>query len=274
MYLHARYYDSALGVFLSPDPISADLNTYRYSVNDPVNFSDPSGLSPGDTTYCEWNWTDSNGDGQIQGGELKPVMCQPGEGGGGGGRGGGPPGLPPGGGLPGPAPGAPSPWPIPGPQPPFPGPGPTTPPPTPGTPGTPEIPLVPEQPNGTPGSGSDAPAENPFDRSRPDRIPQEASRNPFGPPCEGFSNRFSSNFNTVSVPFVPITSFMSAGVFALHSTRLSILGQVGAASLNLSIAASQAATGAVVSGGVLFYHAGAAFGSAINAAHHYRTCRP
>lgn len=44
IYLHARYYDSALGIFLSPDPISADRNTYRYSFGDSVNFSDSSGL--------------------------------------------------------------------------------------------------------------------------------------------------------------------------------------------------------------------------------------
>ena len=43
-YLHARYYDSALGIFLSPDPAEADSNTYRYSSNDPANIKDPSGL--------------------------------------------------------------------------------------------------------------------------------------------------------------------------------------------------------------------------------------
>lgn len=46
IYLHARYYDSALGIFLSPDPANADRNTYRYSLGDPVNLSDPSGLDP------------------------------------------------------------------------------------------------------------------------------------------------------------------------------------------------------------------------------------
>ncbi len=44
IYLHARYYDSALGIFLSPDPAGADRNTYRYSFGDSVNFSDSSGL--------------------------------------------------------------------------------------------------------------------------------------------------------------------------------------------------------------------------------------
>jgi RHS repeat-associated protein len=43
-YLHARYYDPALGLFLSPDPVQADLNTYRYAGGDPINFSDRSGL--------------------------------------------------------------------------------------------------------------------------------------------------------------------------------------------------------------------------------------
>ena len=31
MYLNARYYDPSLGLFLSPDPIAADLNSYAYS---------------------------------------------------------------------------------------------------------------------------------------------------------------------------------------------------------------------------------------------------
>jgi RHS repeat-associated protein len=43
-YLHARYYDPALGLFLSPDPIAAALNTYGYASGDPLNASDRSGL--------------------------------------------------------------------------------------------------------------------------------------------------------------------------------------------------------------------------------------
>jgi RHS repeat-associated protein len=47
-YLHARYLDSDLGRFLSPDtwdPILAgvDTNRYAYAGNDPINFSDPNG---------------------------------------------------------------------------------------------------------------------------------------------------------------------------------------------------------------------------------------
>ncbi len=57
IYLHARYYDSALGIFLSPDPAGADMNAYRYGSNDPVNMLDPSGLGdhlvfPGGVSVC------------------------------------------------------------------------------------------------------------------------------------------------------------------------------------------------------------------------------
>jgi RHS repeat-associated protein len=43
-YLHARYYDSVLGLFVSPDPIGAQLNSYAYGPPDPVNGADRSGL--------------------------------------------------------------------------------------------------------------------------------------------------------------------------------------------------------------------------------------
>ncbi|MFJ6574142.1 polymorphic toxin-type HINT domain-containing protein [Streptomyces sp. NPDC091292] len=48
--LGARAYDPELGRFLSPDPLTLpyspqSLSAYSYSHNDPVNFSDPSGLS-------------------------------------------------------------------------------------------------------------------------------------------------------------------------------------------------------------------------------------
>ncbi len=47
-YLHARYYDPALGRFLSPDwwdvrNPGVGTNRYAYSANDPINKSDPSG---------------------------------------------------------------------------------------------------------------------------------------------------------------------------------------------------------------------------------------
>jgi RHS repeat-associated protein len=45
-YLHARYYDSRRGLFLSPDPIgpTGGLNQYGYSLASPTNGSDRSGL--------------------------------------------------------------------------------------------------------------------------------------------------------------------------------------------------------------------------------------
>ena len=48
-YLRARYYDPVLGRFMSEDPIglSGGINLYSYALDDPVNFSDPSGLNPG-----------------------------------------------------------------------------------------------------------------------------------------------------------------------------------------------------------------------------------
>jgi uncharacterized protein RhaS with RHS repeats len=40
----ARWYDSKIGRFISEDPIDADANTYRYAGNDPINYTDPTGL--------------------------------------------------------------------------------------------------------------------------------------------------------------------------------------------------------------------------------------
>jgi RHS repeat-associated protein len=50
-YLNARYYDPALGVFLSPDPVIDEdrpktVNPYAYSLNNPTTNSDPTGLDP------------------------------------------------------------------------------------------------------------------------------------------------------------------------------------------------------------------------------------
>ena len=57
-YLHARYYDAALGRFLSPDwwdPSDPGVGTdrYGYSLGDPVNKSDPNGH--------EWLWDEEEG---------------------------------------------------------------------------------------------------------------------------------------------------------------------------------------------------------------------
>jgi RHS repeat-associated protein len=54
-YAMARYHVSRLGRLSSPDPLSGitadpqSLNRYSYSVNDPANLTDPSGLCPRDT---------------------------------------------------------------------------------------------------------------------------------------------------------------------------------------------------------------------------------
>ena len=46
LYYKARFYSPSLGRFLQPDPIgyADDLNLYAYVGNNPVNFTDPSGL--------------------------------------------------------------------------------------------------------------------------------------------------------------------------------------------------------------------------------------
>jgi RHS repeat-associated protein len=58
-YYRARYYDPAMGRFLSEDPIGfdSDSNFYRYVRNNPTNLIDPTGLdckTVGAFTYC-WN---------------------------------------------------------------------------------------------------------------------------------------------------------------------------------------------------------------------------
>jgi len=50
-YLNARYYDPVLGRFLSPDPLlnpgdPRTLDPYRYADNNPIMYTDPSGLAP------------------------------------------------------------------------------------------------------------------------------------------------------------------------------------------------------------------------------------
>jgi RHS repeat-associated protein len=53
-YYHARYYDPALGRFLSEDPIGfagGQANLYAYVGNDPIDFTDPFGLRR--LTDCE-----------------------------------------------------------------------------------------------------------------------------------------------------------------------------------------------------------------------------
>jgi RHS repeat-associated protein len=64
-YMRARWYEPKTGRFLSEDPvgISGGLNQYAYSHNDPVNYSDPSGLCPqGATLQSEKLLTNESGE--------------------------------------------------------------------------------------------------------------------------------------------------------------------------------------------------------------------
>ncbi|MGW0402095.1 polymorphic toxin-type HINT domain-containing protein [Streptomyces sp. NPDC003002] len=93
--LGARMYDPALGRFLSPDPLQfpykpQSLSAYSYSHNDPVNYSDPTGL-------C-----DDPGNGRCQPGNNNPDPAFP---------------LDPGVSYPKPAPSNPTPTPSPNPSP-------------------------------------------------------------------------------------------------------------------------------------------------------------
>ena len=58
-YLRARYYDPTIGRFISKDPVKGTLtlpqsqNPYAYSINNPINLSDPSGeFIPGVVAAC------------------------------------------------------------------------------------------------------------------------------------------------------------------------------------------------------------------------------
>lgn len=58
--LGARYYDPVLGRFLSPDPLNVQVtaqsaNAYAYSNNNPVTYTDPTGLEP---RFIEGQWHD------------------------------------------------------------------------------------------------------------------------------------------------------------------------------------------------------------------------
>ncbi len=55
----ARYYDPQAGRFVGEDPLefsSSDFNFYLYSWDSPVNFIDPSGLTPSTNWNFFWNW--------------------------------------------------------------------------------------------------------------------------------------------------------------------------------------------------------------------------
>jgi len=56
IYLRARYYNPKTGRFKTEDPIGDGLNWYTYCANNPIRFSDPSGLALVDTVaYAKAN---------------------------------------------------------------------------------------------------------------------------------------------------------------------------------------------------------------------------
>jgi hypothetical protein len=56
VFLNNRYLDPVLGRFISVDPlISVTLDAYGYGNNNPIRFSDPSGLGPEDQGPCAQN---------------------------------------------------------------------------------------------------------------------------------------------------------------------------------------------------------------------------
>jgi RHS repeat-associated protein len=64
-YDRARYYDPQLSRFISEDPIglAGGINQYAYASDDPINFSDPSGLEPCPfiyKPYCGWTLSGVN----------------------------------------------------------------------------------------------------------------------------------------------------------------------------------------------------------------------
>src|SRR5205085_11461703 len=71
-YLQQRYYDPAIGKFISPDPIGHDggLNLYAYCENDPVQGVDPSGL---DLLVVRGSMTNP----PVPGGELAYQLARP-----------------------------------------------------------------------------------------------------------------------------------------------------------------------------------------------------
>ena len=56
IYLRNRYYDPALGRFISEDPAKDGLNWYAYCGNNPINFTDSWGLDPALDEYIDSNY--------------------------------------------------------------------------------------------------------------------------------------------------------------------------------------------------------------------------
>ena len=69
-YLNARYYDPALARFITPDPLMnpadpATLDPYRYADNNPVVFTDATGLAPLKNMMIE-GWSGSGGSSTVK----------------------------------------------------------------------------------------------------------------------------------------------------------------------------------------------------------------
>jgi RHS repeat-associated protein len=76
LYLNARYYDPEIGRFTSADPLvgrGQRLNRYSYSVNSPISFSDPSGLTH--ICHIQVGWESVNTLGN-KGDGINPVMIE------------------------------------------------------------------------------------------------------------------------------------------------------------------------------------------------------
>jgi RHS repeat-associated protein len=62
-YMNARYYDPNIGTFISPDPVvdtahPKSLNAYAYALNNPITYSDPTGLCVAIDGLCPQRWKD------------------------------------------------------------------------------------------------------------------------------------------------------------------------------------------------------------------------
>jgi RHS repeat-associated protein len=64
-YYDARWYDAAVGRFLSEDPAADDVNLYRYCGNNPWNYTDPTGMydygGTGNVTHIDASYLDLPG---------------------------------------------------------------------------------------------------------------------------------------------------------------------------------------------------------------------
>ena len=63
-YFNARFYDASIGRFVNVDPIRDGVNWYAYCFNNPLNFTDPTGLGgeKEDTTPLWFKYDENNRD--------------------------------------------------------------------------------------------------------------------------------------------------------------------------------------------------------------------